>query len=742
MNNVIAIDCFFFFLILSCNCIIKEHKIRLPRRVVHAMIINGMVIDMENPNALIAIAHVTENAQNPYYAFCEYVKYCMMTSPEDVFTEQDIRDAVNKEFGIRIPHHVIVKCLNCLSDEQFVSLEENHVIRRIGSFDVPSFEQARTSFRDTETALITELIDYVRKYGKDWTEEYAREQLVGILSRDSLAYDVFFQDYSTIQNKTSDSKALDDEYDEDSEGDDSQPMFPDITYAGKFITDTISTDSPTRDYLVKICEGLMVCVGTYQLPSNGNKPTIPSIKGTSFFFDTRLLLRYLGCAGDAATESAQELVSLIQNNGGAIYYYPHTFQEMYDALDHAKRQLDRGDLPYDSEMFLYSKKVKHNPMVFAAKRDNLKQELAKAHIYRRDLQDYSEKDKLRFGFSLDDLKCYMEENTNWDRTAVLNDACSIWETHMSRAGNYQFYFGTADRISVFVTTNSRLISLALGYKDARPANPALANWKPNRLPVITDGRLTCRLWTPATENDKLPIMRLAANAVAAQQPTRRYYEKVKALALQLKEQVPEYSQIALSEFFDDELSDAILRKTEGNEAAFDIGTLASSVSELVELKTRDQKQEVDAVKAQRDFFSGELDRHKQSVVDGAVDQWKNKMGLCGLWLRAIINWNCIAAPIIAVLTAILGSYINNHNIWWISGAIIILSLAERFSSSRFIARVFLKKALPTSKENYRKKIVKNLRPIEHNFEEEIIERVFTETDLLQKCEDIVDKSSK
>nr|MBQ4457053.1 hypothetical protein [Clostridia bacterium] len=627
-------------------------------------------------------------------------------------------------------------------DEQFVSLEENHVIRRVGSFDVPAFEQARASFRDTETALITELIDYVKKYGKDWSEEYAREQLVSILSRDSLAYDVFFQDYSSVQNKTSDSKALDDEYAEDSDGDeDSQPMFPDITYAGKFITDTISTDSPTRDYLVKICEGLMVCVGTYQLPSNGNGPTIPFIKGTSFFFDTRLLLRYLGCSGDAATESAQELVSLIQNNGGAIYYYPHTFQEMYDALDYAKRQLDRGDLPYDSEMFLYSKIVKHNPMVFAAKRDNLKQELAKAHIYRRDLQDYSEKDKLRFGFSLDDLKSFMEENTSWDRIAVSNDACSIWETHMSRAGNYQFYFGTADRLNVFVTTNSRLISLALGYKDARQANPALANWKPNRLPVITDGRLTCRLWTPATENEKLPIMRLAANAVAAQQPTRRYYEKVKALALQLKEQVPEYSQIALSEFFDDELSDAILRKTEGNEAAFDLGTLASSVSELVELKTRDQEQQVDAVKAERDFFSGELDRHKQSVVDGAVDQWKNKMGLCGFWLEAILNWSFFAAPIIAVLTTIIGSLINNKNIWWISGAIIILTLAERFSSTRFIARRLLTKALPISKEKYRKKILKNLRPIEHRYEEEILERIFDETALLQKCAIIVKKEN-
>ena len=707
------------------------------------MIINGMVIDMENPNALIAIAHVTENAQNPYSAFCEYVKFCMMSSPEDVFTEQAIRDSVNKEFGIKIPHHVIVKCLDCLRDEQFVSLEENHVIRRVGLFDIPAFEQARASFRGTEAALIAALIEYVKKYGKNWSEEYAREQLVSILSRDSLAYDVFFQDYSSVQNKTSDSKVLDDEYADDSDGvEDSQPMFPDITYAGKFITDTISADSPIRDYLVKICEGLMVCVGTYQLPSNGSKPTIPFIKGTSFFFDTRLLLRYLGCAGDAATESAQELVSLIQNNGGAIYYYPHTFQEMYDALDYAKRQLDRGDLPYDSEMFLFSKKTRHNPMVFAAKRDNLKQELAKAHIYRRDFQDYSEKDRLRFGFSLDDLRSFMEENTSWDRIAVSNDACSIWETHMSRAGNYEFYFGTTDRLNVFVTTNSRLISLALGYKDAHPANPVLTYWKPNRLPVITDGRLTCRLWTPATDNDKLPIMRLAANAVAAQQPTRRYYEKVKALALQLKEQVPEYSQIALSEFFDDELSDAILKKTEGNEAAFDLSTLASSVSELVDLKTRDQEEIVDAAKAERDYYSGELDKHKQSVVDGAVDQWKNKMGFCGLWLRAVLNWSFIIAPIIAVLTTIVGSIINNKNIWWVSSAIIILTLAEQFSSSRFIARILLKKALPISKEKYRKKIVKDLRPIEHRYEEEILERIFNETDLLKKCEDIVDKSFK
>ena len=698
---------------------------------------------MENPNALIAIAHVTENAQNPYSAFCEYIKYCMMTSSEDVFTEQVIRDAVKKEFGIKIPHHVVIKCLDCLHNERFVSSEANHVIRRVGSFDITAFEQARAAFRETEAALIDALIKYVEKYGKHWSKDFAREQLVCILNRDSLAYDVFVQDYSSIQNKTSDSKLLDDEYADDSNGlEDSQPMFPDITYAGKFIIDTIGTDSPIKDYLVRICEGLMVCVGTYQLPSNGNQPTIPFIKGTSFFFDTRLLLRFLGCAGDAAVESAQELVSFIQKNGGTIYYYPHTYQEMYDALDHAKCQLDRGDLPYDSEMFLFSKKVKHNPIVFAAKRDNLLQELAEAHIYKRALQEYSDKDNLRFGFNLDDLKRYMEENTNWDRIAVSNDACSIWETHMSRAGNYQFYFGTTDRLSIFVTTNTRLITLSLGYKDTHPSNPVLNNWRSNRLPVITDGRLTCRLWAPATGNDNLPLMRLAANAVAAQQPTRRYYEKVKALALQLQEQVPEYSQIALSEFFDDEVSDAILKKTEGNETAFDLSILASSVSELVELKTRDQEQKVEAAEAERDFFSSELDKQKQSVIDGAVGQWKNKMGLCGLGLQTILIWNYIALPIIAVLTTIIGSRINNNNIWWISSAIIILTLMEQFSSSRFITRAFLKKVLPITKEKYRKKIIKDLRPIEHKYEEEILGRIFNETELLKKCVNILDKTSE
>ena len=36
--------------------------------------------------------------------------------------------------------------------------------------------------------------------------------------------------------------------------------------------------------------------------------------------------------------------------------------------------------------------------------------------------------------------------------------------------------------------------------------------------------------------------------------------------------------------------------------------------------------------------------------------------------------------------------------------------------------------------------MKNLRPIEHKYEDEILDRIIDETDLLKKCINIVDKT--
>lgn len=50
-----------------------------------------VVIDMKNPNALIAMAQVAQNANNPYAAFCEYIKYCVFSTASSVVTLSEIR---------------------------------------------------------------------------------------------------------------------------------------------------------------------------------------------------------------------------------------------------------------------------------------------------------------------------------------------------------------------------------------------------------------------------------------------------------------------------------------------------------------------------------------------------------------------------------------------------------------------------------------------------------------------------
>ena len=169
------------------------------------------------------------------------------------------------------------------------------------------------------------------------------------------------------------------------------------------------------------------------------------------------------------------------------------------------------------------------------------QELSKAGIYLRVNESFSEQDHIRFGFDLTDFSQFMCDTLSWDPIVVENDALAIWETHMKRMGNYQDYCGTSNKLPVFVTTNSRLIGVSMQYRDARKMNSAIAGWSRNRLPVITDLRLTCRLWSPAEQGAQISKLYLSANAVAAKRPTTRYYNKIRELATELSRSIPEYS---------------------------------------------------------------------------------------------------------------------------------------------------------------------------------------------------------
>jgi hypothetical protein len=157
-------------------------------------------------------------------------------------------------------------------------------------------------------------------------------------------------------------------------------------------------------------------------------------------------------------------------------------------------------------MRLYASRVKNSIAVLSAKRANLSRELATANIYEKPLDHYSDNDNIKFGFPIELLNSYMYQNLKWEKKTIDNDALSIWETHMRRRGIYDDYFGSSKHLDVFVTSNAKLIGVSLGFKREYPSLDIVQMWKPTRLPVITDVRLMCRLWTPAEHVERISLL--------------------------------------------------------------------------------------------------------------------------------------------------------------------------------------------------------------------------------------------
>ena len=704
----------------------------------HSMV----VIFMQNPNALVTMATVSQNADNPFATFCEYLKYCIFANCSENINLDDLKEAVKKEFGIYIPHNIILSCLGTLEKEAVIS-QHNHQIKRIGVYDIDTFEQKRAEFRLIEKSLIDELIKFVSKFKLIWDYDYAKEQLIKVLDGDGLAYDVFVgntekrnsQELDTLTEKGTfenttitdiDEDAIDNEAEE-------QPLFAARNFAGMFVRKTLNETSIIRDYLLKVCEGLMICAGVYQLPSANASGATPQIKGTTFFFDTRLLLRYIGCAGKAAVESTRELVAIIKANGGLIAYFPQTLAEIQHAFNEAIDCTQKRQPIRDSEMRLYATKVKHNVTVISAKLKNVEDELANDGIFLKPLSYHDDNDIIRYGFERSSLCQYMQSVLNWDDKVIENDALSIWETHMLRKGNYREYCGTNDHLCVFVTSNASLIGAVLGFHEKYPNSNGIREWKHNKIPVITDVRLTCRLWSPAMHSERISLLYLTANAVAAQRPTQSYINKIKEIVSELERQVPQYSSICLSEYFDDNITERILENTLGQEDNLNIGTFASTLEEFTEFKVKEQEEKTEKETEEKLALTKKLNDQTNAIINGAVDKTKNKMGIIKILLYLAYYWETPVAIIFAITGSIISIVSGSwHPLMIIAVALIVL-LIEKFFTSNFIRQKMLKLFVPKAEKSYENKIIKSLTCAELAYKDTIIEKAKAQTKILLKC---------
>lgn len=697
-----------------------------------------VVINMRNPNALIAMACVENNSNNPYAVFGEYIKYCIFTNANDEISLDNLKSKISKEFGIDIPNEIINYCINKIITEELIEIGRNGQIIRIGTYDTDTFDKERESYKQTERFVIQELMAFANNHNRCWDYEYARELLIKVLDRDHLAYDIFTRDER--ENCEVNDEENTDEIVEENEG----PLFEDEFIVGKFVEESIKNESSIKDYLVKICEGIMICVGAYQLPNDGESVRKPYVKNTIFIFDTKLLLRLLGIGPKAAVDAAEELYSLIKSLGGEIKYFPHILQEMDDALQKAINALRNKVLVHDSDMNFYIRKLNNPISVLEARKASLAEELKKKGIVAQALGVYTEQERIKIGFNELDLKAYMKEKLiERNIIGVGNDAASILEVHMMRNGNYESYYGTNKRLPVLVTTTGKLVDIALKYSQDRNEMTGVKNWRFNKLPIITAMKLMCRLWSPADGNKGYPLIYLAANAYAAQRPSPSYLNRVKKIALELEKEAPEYANIPLTEFFDDRVIDSIFEKSEVNKQTIDISAFTSTLDEIATAKEIEQKEITAKVEKERDELRIKNATQKEAIIYDAAKRNLDVMDKKDkLKLKAILIWEIFVIIAFTIITNIIpdiNSAISRRGKVVLILVISVVSIVQRKLTSNSVTIWLLKKYYPNIKASFERKIIMNLGTADKEYYRDIIEKVFADNELIQQCEKLIEE---
>lgn len=695
-----------------------------------------VIIDMENSNALTSVAYISQSNGNPYHVFCEYIKYCLTMHSSDQMAVGNLRIALYNEFGTFFPRNVLERCIRLLVQEGFCSTEK-FLINRKGSFDCNLFNQKRDEFCKAKDNVVKHLIEHASMFGKEWDESEAEKALNDFLQTNGTAFELFFQrhewhpaerppEQSSIQVQESTASGG-----SESEG----RHFSNQWYVGNFIQHELETNGPCKSYLQDISNGIMICIGTYHLADDDDDSSDLHIDNTNFFFDTKLLLRLIGCAWEEAVESVKELVKFIQEGGGRIYYFPHTLTEVNNALERAERCARNGSTHPDKEMAYFLHNVNITPATIRVKRLNVREELKQSGIFQRELTEWSESDRLSFGLDQNDMFSHIRNHEpNWDNNSIMNDVASIREVHMLRGGNYQDYYGTVARLPVFVTSNTRLLSLLLMYAKDRGDEKRIRGWKPNRLPAVTDIRLTCRLWNPAHDAENIPLLQLAGSAVAAQQPDSAYFDQLRRTINILTKILPAYAKVPLSEYCDDEFTERVVMQIKGDIDKLDVSVLQNTVNEYAQTKLAEEQEKRQDAERKYGDLKQKIDEQTQQIVRCCVEKHKNKLGLWGVLLLCIWHWTEVATIVFGLVMSTVSLASQQ---WYPMLAVIVPALLfvfEKFLNRSRIRDLILSKIVPIVKNAYKEKIRGKMNSLEHQYEKEILEQCIAETKYLNNIE--------
>ena len=589
-------------------------------------------------NINIASAYINET-NNPLKVFCNLIVYVLKKAEVQKLRIDEVKEALIREFGLKVPNHIIKACARILKNNNEIQILDNGEGYRFlkSNFDTEKFSEELTRRKIREENLVDDIQKYLKSVGLELETDETRKCFVDFLISSNYAYNLF-ESGSAVGVENAE-KQISKEW-----------------YISQYIKAEERKKSSQFDYILDIVKGLMIYIGLCQF-SDYSQDREEKFRGTSFYLDTKLMLRYLGYSWPELVLETKELIDLIRKDyGGIICIFQHTYQEIVSALSNEIHALEYSEEEnYELECFRKINSYKREK--FQLDLLQLEKKITNEEkIEILDAIDITDKNR-RYNLNCKKLNDYIHEcYPKWKANTVYNDVNSINQINIMRKGNYNLKFGGKDKLPIFVTTNYPLITCCKNFlKDEYRSEGK--EWVINNLPIIADSALMYRLWLPKASQitNNMPALSLARIVYTAQQENEVFFTKFKSTIKEYRG----YSNITLdelSEVYSNKLFEIVAKNAEGNYENFTEQVLALSLDEFVTLQTSKRDKEIQTLQLQIKDKENENLKNEEKLVKAYTEiSLKNISLPCRLFALLSKYWWLISAVIIVIATQFLNS---------------------------------------------------------------------------------------
>lgn len=679
---------------------------------------------MKNPNTLVSLAYIKSN-KNPLAVFCNYILYLLLTAPNQSLRADELKAKLAEKFGLLMPQQMINSCVRILKKDREINSFPNGGGYVIGStqFDVSAFESNLKRLQEQEEVVLNSIIEFVfQNYKVNWSKEDARKYLSAFLADEGNGARLFL--YEEIET-------------------DPRSVSP-SWYIGRYITYVqTKDDSLEKVYLEEIVNGIMIYEGVYQT-NDYQQDKNQKFRGTTFYLDTKLILRALGYSWDAQVQSARELIQLITKEyGGKLGIFRQTLNEVENALKRAGKNYDDEKYIVDAELRMYTELNPVGASLLSVAATAVQARLSEEFGIDRPTEiDWDSEESRRNTIALSEITEYIENKHElWRKGTIKYDVEIINQINILRKGDYSTRYGGKKKLPVFVTTNTDLVYTFRDYISDTIENDKTCNWSIHALPVISDNMILFRLWVPvAGKYSNLPAITLARYAYSAQNPNTQYFEKLRDTAISYQKERG-IDLVNLSELRRQQLEDILIVKTQGDADELTEEMVATSLDELIKMENISLHNQIDHLSGTVDDQGKVITEKDARIIELLSKPFVNKVGISRLLVWAAQLWWLIATAILYIIASVIVEYVTaNITISYIVSATpiiveLILAAFDKWFDKKDLHNFAVKWAVRYAWKRYVKKIDSKLSTEDKSsYREQIIKYCLNNTKLFKKFE--------